>query len=487
MDEVHPLRDIDRFEAAGRGAWGALKLLCERPTNILTSFGAAITVPSLHIDPFSRQVLNFYSCPQPTEELRISIQRGRRSTKWQDDCGSLYQGFLSPSANVSSTIPTSCPSGSCTFVGIYSSLAICSSVHDISDQIAGSGGFIRWGYFRPSNVSIGGNYVLTTAPVNGNLGSYSEDKPMFSMEILMVNLVCNDDGETTISESRCSTSPRAFHVTFSPCIHTYSNSSYSNAIFNDHLASTDMLALVQFPGYYSLAGNFPSSPSVDCTLARAPQGRKVQPTSLFMNGMRYANRWHNASEEPDVLYLDQECTYDFGYGPAQALTKSLGSVFGGTADVPNNLVTPRGVPPGISSDMAGGGWLKTLRANGAADIASVTRYMDGRAVPEGSHGKRDVRGSRLGVARPTGRSAIIHVCFRPGHRRLVGAIHGAGVCAGRTKAVEAVDATTNMVWGGRLDEVSISMLERDQGYGDERRQGQGSAEEDRWGRKAGTG
>ncbi|KAI0440456.1 hypothetical protein F4803DRAFT_527082 [Xylaria telfairii] len=405
--QTHSLRDIDRFEAAGRSPWGALKLLCKYPANVLTSVGAIITILSLAIEPFSQQVLKFYSCPQPVfGALSATITRTNNYTvgAFQYAVGdpapdgkmtaALYQGFLNPSDNASSIISTSCSSGNCTFPDMYSSLAMCSSVLDISSQVTRSGDFNSWAYHLPSGLFIAGGYVLTTAPIDINRMKFSADRPMFAMEVLMDHLDCKDAGEETPSELNCVFSPKAFHVTFSPCVHTYKNTSYSNAILNENVASTATLAAVQLvnsntTNYYSLAGDLPSSPPVDCTPSDSPQGRYIQPTRLLTNGMRYADHHYNGSDGHDILYFDSECIYDFGFGPAAALYNSLSSVFfGKLSGQPNNLTTPRGIPGGTNGDQ----WLKALWANGTGDLTSVARYMDGvadavsAAIREGGDG-----------------------------------------------------------------------------------------------------
>lgn len=384
---VHPLRDIDRYEAAGRSPWGALKLLCRRPADALTSFGAAITVVSLAIDAFSQQVLHFYTCPQPAKGMSASITRTNNYTVGGFSYGvgisepdvkitaALYEGLLDPPANFSSIVPTSCSSGNCTFTGTYSSLEMCSSVQDISSQITERGDF-------DPGVYIGGGNVLTTAPVDGDRIKFTEDRPMFAMEVLMVDLDCHDIRKDTLFDrAECLSRPKAFHVAFSPCIHTYSDVSYSNAIFNERVVSTNLLAAIQLGStgrteYYSLAGDFPSYPGVNCTPSDSPKGRKIQPTGLLTNSLRYAKHAYNASEDPNTLYIDRECSFEFGFAAATALSSSLTTVFfGKPINQPNNLTTPRG----ISSPANGDQWLKTLWAEGMADIASVTSYMNGVA------------------------------------------------------------------------------------------------------------
>lgn len=235
-------------------------------------------------------------------------------------------------------------------------------------------------YFLPSGVYIGGGNILTTAPGDGDQIKFTEDRPMFAMEVLMVGLDCHDIRKDTLFDrAECLSRPKAFHVAFSPCIHTYSEVSYSNAIFNERVVSTNLLAAIQLGStgrteYYSLAGDFPSYPGVNCTPSDSPKGRKIQPTGLLTNGLRYAKHAYNASEDPNTLYIDRECSFEFGFAAATALSSSLTTVFfGKPINQPNNLTTPRW----ISSPANGDQWLKTLWAEGMADIASVTSYMNG--------------------------------------------------------------------------------------------------------------
>ena len=63
-----PLRDIDRWDAASRGPWGALRLALKRPGNLLTLLGTCIIVLSIAINPFAQQVLNF-NTPRKMEKI----------------------------------------------------------------------------------------------------------------------------------------------------------------------------------------------------------------------------------------------------------------------------------------------------------------------------------------------------------------------------------------------------------------------------------
>jgi len=57
-DESHVLKELEVYDEASRGPWGALKLLgTVGHTGVLASFGACITIISIAIDPFAQQLL----------------------------------------------------------------------------------------------------------------------------------------------------------------------------------------------------------------------------------------------------------------------------------------------------------------------------------------------------------------------------------------------------------------------------------------------
>lgn len=381
-----PLGDIDRYEAAGRSPWGAFKLLCKRSADTITSIGAIITILSLAIDPFSQQVLQFYSCPQPAAGMSATVLRTNNYTTSdlsnnlsEKMTAALYQGVLASSTDTSSTFATSCPSGNCTFAGLYyTSLAMCSSVRDISDTVIEDNyAANEYIYTLPSGVNITYSTPLVTMPKDiVKLGNWSsEDMPMFSMEILMAGRKCKYEVKTNPSQSTCTTEGRAFYAALSPCAHTYGNISYSNAIFKQQLLSTHMLAatkvdsLSSSTGYYSLAGDFPPYPGVDCTPSKSPRGRKLRPTSPLSNGLRYAHRRPgDASVVADVLYFDDRCTYEFSHWSAVRLSALLGYKLFGNIGYGNSLSGLVGI--GLGADAIGDKWLRSLWENGMADLAS---------------------------------------------------------------------------------------------------------------------
>lgn len=388
-----PVSDFDRFDSASRGPWGALKLLFKRPGNLLTSLGASITILTFAVGPFAQQLLRFSSCLIPFEGSSATVARTNNYTvgALQLALGdpsidgrmtaALYQGLLNPPSNASALMSTYCPSGNCTFPHsnstAYTSLAICSSIEDISQLISGHGNvgnnsYETWNYTLPSGLQLPGTRVLTTAAISSK--GKDQETPLLTLQALMVTVNCS--GAMSASEDGCSIKPWAIRASLSPCIHMYGNVRFSNSIFEEHILSTTMLPFVPEIGYYSLAGNYPSLPNIDCSPSESLQENKTQSTGLLASGLRYVNHSSNALNGSETLWYDSSCTYDFGYGPTTGLYDSFTNVFFGTMYKPNSVTIPRG----LSSQTIGDAWMLSLYANGQANLTSAAAYMEGLAI-----------------------------------------------------------------------------------------------------------
>ncbi|KAK8073541.1 Acid phosphatase protein [Apiospora phragmitis] len=120
-------------------------------------------------------------------------------------------------------------------------------------------------------------------------------------------------GNCTRSEPTCKTGARAFNVSLSPCVHRYGNVTYTGGIFNETIMSTAIFLYVTL-GYFSLAINHPSIPSLDCSPADEPSLQKTQPATPLTDRIHYYNN-HSAQDynDTETVYFDKACTYDFGY------------------------------------------------------------------------------------------------------------------------------------------------------------------------------
>ncbi|KAL9117633.1 MAG: hypothetical protein Q9187_005828 [Circinaria calcarea] len=388
----HPVSDFDRFDSASRGPWGALKLLFKRPLNILTSLGASITILTLAIGPFAQQILQFSSCLKPIDGSSAIVARTNSYTAGTPTLAAgqprinrkmttaLYQGLLAPPLNATALISTYCQSGNCTFPHsnntAYTSLTICSSIEDISHLISGHGNigdssYETWNYRLPSGLQLLGNSALTTAAIG--LRGEDQDKSLLTLEALMITMNCS--AARPESKDECIFKPWAIRASLSPCIHTYGNVRISNSIFEEHILSTMMLPYVPDIQYYSLAGDYPSFPDINCSPSESLQENKTQPTSLLASGLRYANLSGIALNSSDILWYHPSCTYDFGYGPTTGLVESFTKVFFGTLKQPKNVTIPRGLP----GDIIGDSWMLSLYADGQANLTSAAVYMEGLA------------------------------------------------------------------------------------------------------------
>ncbi|KAI1330236.1 hypothetical protein F5Y16DRAFT_363512 [Xylariaceae sp. FL0255] len=395
-----PLGDIDRWDAASKGPLGSFLLICRHPTSFPTVMGAMVVCLSIAVDPFTQQILSFYSCPQPTSTLS-TIPRTNNYTAGDTLLAetlatlepvvpppdnvmtlALYKGLLDPPANTSMAVTPFCPSGNCTFTTrdgfSYNSLAVCWNAQDISSTISGNGNFDSWNFSTPTN-SL--NYTNNIASdevsdiVLSSIETYdSYVAGLLSFEVLMLNLDC--EHESGISSNCSNIGARAFNATIYPCVQSYSNARVSNAVFSETITSEVALEFIQ-PNqsqannyYYSLAGNLPPIPGLDCSPSITPDGKKTQLTSL-QNGTRYAVYQPTLLQDLDALYFDPRCTYELDRGPASSISAALGGFFSG-----QTLTAPKGLSEQVFGDQG----LVNIWSNGTANISTFEKYVDGLAT-----------------------------------------------------------------------------------------------------------
>ncbi|KAK1641180.1 hypothetical protein BDP81DRAFT_390463 [Colletotrichum phormii] len=92
MAVPRPLRHVERFDNAGRGAWGSLKFLLFIPKQSATVIGALVVIASYATGPLSQQAVKTYPCEVSSKGVaRISV--AERATN-VDSPRAI--GFLSP-------------------------------------------------------------------------------------------------------------------------------------------------------------------------------------------------------------------------------------------------------------------------------------------------------------------------------------------------------------------------------------------------------
>jgi hypothetical protein len=361
FDQPNALSDFARYDSASRGTWGALKLIIKRPLNLVSTLGAAITIIAIGVDPFTQQVLRFYVCTIPHNLQTASVPRINNYTIGESSSsssgamidpkltGALYQGMLNPFTNATAAVSTYCPSGSCTFTHIdnvaYSSLAMCSSVKDITTSVRGSGILGpsmdetgTWNYYLPSGLIITSPYALATAgvsPTNTGLGYQS----LFEFEILATSTNCLDgynysDVKYYNASGHCVMKPFAANASVTPCVLTYGNVRVADSTFKEKVRSRSMLPWAG--SAFSSVANQSSIPGIDCTGSRTLHGRKTVPTGMNGNITSGEGVARSADYEQfivsgqwwDILYYDPACVFNFEGGPAGGLNAALREFFG---------------------------------------------------------------------------------------------------------------------------------------------------------------
>jgi hypothetical protein len=228
---------------------------------------------------------------------------------------------------------------------------------------------------------IGGVLAAWSPPINTSDASPNhKSEPLNTAEVIVLNVDDSTKHETVAGAG-------AFQIMLSPCVQTYGNISFTNAVFREHLLSTKMIPYVESNGhgYYSLAGDFSSASVPDCSSSAQPVGTKTQPTTLVKgrSELRYAAHFgHNASD-PHLRYYDPACVFDFGYGPAMQLSGILhrqiyGNSSSPSSSYPKTVISNTNV--NLTDVYTGDPWLISMWRNGTADLDSMTRYADGLAA-----------------------------------------------------------------------------------------------------------
>jgi hypothetical protein len=184
-------------------------LTIARAIHNIAALGALITIVAIAIDPFSQQIIQYYSCKRPIAGAQPSLATTNIYTGGfsliNDDSdfitspamnAAIYVGLLDPPANSSSNLNFGCPTGNCTFPATngasYSSLAICSRCSDISRSIRNEtrleGGVVAYNYTIPSVQIMGPNYVVLGSAVVGPMDfSMKTAESIVDIDFLMVH------------------------------------------------------------------------------------------------------------------------------------------------------------------------------------------------------------------------------------------------------------------------------------------------------------
>ncbi|KAK1638966.1 hypothetical protein BDP81DRAFT_447859 [Colletotrichum phormii] len=146
MSAPRPLRHVEHFDNAGKGAWGSLKFLVAIRKPNATVLGALIVVASYATGPLSQQAVKTYSC----EVSSVGIARiltAERVTRHDSEISGAHTNAKMSTAIINgllgippdSSLLFKCESGNCVFENLsgvtHSSVGVCSKCADVKSDL----------------------------------------------------------------------------------------------------------------------------------------------------------------------------------------------------------------------------------------------------------------------------------------------------------------------------------------------------------------
>ncbi|KAI9882028.1 MAG: hypothetical protein M1823_006248 [Watsoniomyces obsoletus] len=361
-----PANDMEDFDRASRGPRGALRFLFQHPRNLWASLAALITVASLGIDALTQLTVQPYDClwavPGTASVGRTNNYTAAKVTgRFSIDVPmsrAIYKGVLSSDAD-RADIFYDCSTSNCTFEGAtyYRTLAMCHSVINISANTKTHFEFQT----LPSRLNTSDYTQIFATAESPPITNDAEEEPLFAFEALdLVGF--------------------AFRASLFPCLRTYKSLIISGNQLQHTLDSTTRLPRLNISKtpYFSLAGDFPPVPGIDCTPSTTSQGRKTCAVRTLKSGKRYVLPREEGSrrasddedlpfaQSPDISFYDPVCTYTFGHPPTKAIHRFLQIAYG-TPESPKGIVS--------EGDFRADILLKFLSNDGLSNMTIAETYM----------------------------------------------------------------------------------------------------------------
>ncbi|KAI0402461.1 hypothetical protein F4802DRAFT_369830 [Xylaria palmicola] len=140
------LSDMEAFDEASRGTWGAIKLLFTVRGGILASFGATVSIIALLLGPFAQQIVTYQT--REIDSLQgASVPRALNYTGALPGNTSLtgfvpilplksavYNGLFAENGRPGAALAFECRSGNCTW-DHYDTLGVCAECVDLTPFI----------------------------------------------------------------------------------------------------------------------------------------------------------------------------------------------------------------------------------------------------------------------------------------------------------------------------------------------------------------
>jgi hypothetical protein len=384
--DPHPMLDLERFDRASRGPWGAFLLLLRlRPQYVhaphelhlsspkcsyLATFGAVLSIVALAIDPFSQQIIRYYSCfpasrtesarlPRANNYTRDAISRGIGNAELNTTLAtSIMVGAMpDPPMNYTELMSFECQTGNCTFPvtdagEMFQTLGLCHQCWDIANLIQVNNTNTSQGWslanwhvgddwnFGRRPAYVGENALPYEADNNSNamywsrktLAMRAEFDDLITVDGIMLNV--NNDCDVESSE-HCPKHPWAFRCAIYPCIKTMSAKILNSKLEEKILSTSSLRRTNETALEVTTSVNLTWSLATDRVLRNGawaqcnPSTNPTSSESVAVNSERYtlyAGRSEKYLNVPPS-YFPSDCVYSLGYEISLGINQYLSWMF----------------------------------------------------------------------------------------------------------------------------------------------------------------
>ncbi|KAF6231562.1 hypothetical protein HO173_010314 [Letharia columbiana] len=194
QDEPRPLKDLQLFDDASRGPWGAVSLLMNIKARHLTFVGSIIIAMMLLFDPFLQQVVVYPDRLVASDKVATIVRAQRYQARSYEGLplpsivdismkAAIYSGVFDVDDRADVKVDHHCSTGNCTW-NSFSSLAICSKCLNVTSSVEkrcnDSGCYEFFLPGGPSLLGFGGQINSSVSQVSTDLDDIEASVVRFS-------------------------------------------------------------------------------------------------------------------------------------------------------------------------------------------------------------------------------------------------------------------------------------------------------------------
>lgn len=322
----------------------------------------------------------------------------------------ILAGIYLPPANSSVSTDVTCSTGNCTFPVPFTTLDMCHSCRDISNQVLELDN-ITWflpGYGSTIRTTFSDWYGMHLVNMTTSKNITGPEKPrtsLFDFQILAVK--CKGPDGCSLHVETSTHVGMAFECSFTPCVRTYV-ANMTNHVYAEHEVissrqflhpSVDPALFFSVLKYFQLGVNrtFYNGNWIDCD---ASQNKTETHTTEIFSYKSYTESLHeNSTYHEDPLYYRPECTFQVGHDEVYTLRAFADNLFSKeTVLLPYRL------------SLFGEAWIQKLWDWGRMDITTVDAFAKGLATSIGANWRRNPE--TLGIEYVEGQTHLTEPCIK---------------------------------------------------------------------------